>query len=512
MSGEFRGDFTRDTANPAKSFLRVLMQAGRVQLDADWNEQVDHLLRYLQGLGQDLIGFHGGRGEGFQLQSINGNADDVAIAPGRYYVDGLPTEQMAQLDADGNLQPWTYTTQPYYQISEADTLAELQRNHPSNTPNNPNNPLLAYLDLWERHISFVEDEDPAIPGIREVGLGGPDTATRSQVVWQIKVVPAGAIASRFEDSTNRRDSPFEAPPPDDAPLNVQLRYLTRDSFHAYLQAAGVELKPGRGRLRAQMVDKSDDTDPCRLSPKSKYRGLENRLYRVEILSHTAEAAQFAWSRHNSSVMFPILQADAGDDVLTLFVEHLGQDARYSLTEGDWVELVSDRWVLNDAPRFLLPVEAINPDERSVTLRRQADTPEFEIDSFNDAAQHPYLRRWESAGTAPVSFSATVNSGWLPLEDGVEVQFVDANQVDDENQLVQPYQTGDYWLIPARTATGDIEWPQAIGTNSPQPLPPRGITHYYAPLGLLSVFVNDNTVEVEDCRRLLPHLWTYPGSP
>jgi hypothetical protein len=38
MQGEYRGDFTRDTFNPLKNFSRVLMQQGRVQLDADWNE------------------------------------------------------------------------------------------------------------------------------------------------------------------------------------------------------------------------------------------------------------------------------------------------------------------------------------------------------------------------------------------------------------------------------------------------------------------------------------------
>jgi hypothetical protein len=32
-----KGDFTRNTFVPSKSFSRVLMQQGRVQLDADWN-------------------------------------------------------------------------------------------------------------------------------------------------------------------------------------------------------------------------------------------------------------------------------------------------------------------------------------------------------------------------------------------------------------------------------------------------------------------------------------------
>ena len=55
-----KGDFTRDTFDSGKHFLRVLMQQGRVQVDADWNEQVAILLYYMQTLAADLIGPHGG--------------------------------------------------------------------------------------------------------------------------------------------------------------------------------------------------------------------------------------------------------------------------------------------------------------------------------------------------------------------------------------------------------------------------------------------------------------------
>jgi hypothetical protein len=36
--------------------------------------------------------------------------------------------------------------------------------------------------------------------------------------------------------------------------------------------------------------------------------------------------------------------------------------------------------------------------------------------------------------------------WLDLEDGVQIQFSDGGE----------YLTGDYWLIPARVATGGDE--------------------------------------------------------
>jgi hypothetical protein len=39
---------------------------------------------------------------------------------------------------------------------------------------------LVYLDVWERHITYVENENKLVPGIREVALGKADTITRSQ--------------------------------------------------------------------------------------------------------------------------------------------------------------------------------------------------------------------------------------------------------------------------------------------------------------------------------------------
>ena len=40
-----KADLTRDTFHPLKHYSRVLMQQGRVQLDADMNEQAAILLR-----------------------------------------------------------------------------------------------------------------------------------------------------------------------------------------------------------------------------------------------------------------------------------------------------------------------------------------------------------------------------------------------------------------------------------------------------------------------------------
>jgi hypothetical protein len=55
-----KSDFSRDTFDVTKHFTRVLMQQGRVQLDADWNEQEAVMVHYLQAPAADLFGSSGG--------------------------------------------------------------------------------------------------------------------------------------------------------------------------------------------------------------------------------------------------------------------------------------------------------------------------------------------------------------------------------------------------------------------------------------------------------------------
>ncbi len=52
-------DISRSTFDPAKHFRRVRIQQGRVQLDSDWNEQVDILLRQARETTRDLVGADG---------------------------------------------------------------------------------------------------------------------------------------------------------------------------------------------------------------------------------------------------------------------------------------------------------------------------------------------------------------------------------------------------------------------------------------------------------------------
>src|SRR5262249_42252853 len=95
-------------------------------------------------------------------------------------------------------------------------------------------------------------------------------------------------------------------------------------------------------------------------------------------------------------------------------------------------------------------------------------------------------------------AAPGQESWLELEDGVEIQFAAPRS--------SVYRTGDYWLIPARVATSDVEWPYETlpGAGGKRALAtlPHGVTHHYAPLGIVNW--DGKTFSLgQDCRLQLP---------
>ena len=452
------GDFTRDTFDAAKHFSRVLMQQGRVQLDADWNEQTSILLHYLRILAADILGAGAGPADamGFDLITKGPNADaridaiepdseradalkkkvadgDVVIGTGRYYVHGVLVE---------NHRAITYTEQPGYPFSAETALDNLQ-----------NKALLAYLDVWERHITYVQDD-----AIREVALGGPDTCSRAQLVWQLKALLRPDTAEQFDCTSLEGLLARELP-----------------------------------RLRARARLDKPPTELCVISPGSRYRGAENQLYRVEVqqggvAATGAAGATFKWSRDNGSVVFPIVALSG----TTVVVESLGRDDCLSLKPGDWVEVSDDDIAMGEQAGPLAQVDTVDRDELTVTLKLPAGATSLPAYAATDApSRHPLLRRWDHAGdlaayggALPITEAPTPDQGWITLEDGVQIGFAPNGQ----------YRAGDYWLIPARVATGDVEWPPELDSNGvpkrdadgnpiPAEQPPHGPQHYYAPLFL-----------------------------
>ncbi len=448
-----KADFSRNTFHPWRHYRRVLGQQGRVVIDADANEQTSINLATTEQTTFDVIG-----PAGVPETSLSSGYDggfQIGIASG----GGDLTISHGRIYVDGllveNNLDTTLTTQPFLPLSPG--------NFGPAGVSGKGSVYGVYLDAWERVITAVDD-----PEILEIALGGPDTSLRSQIAWQVKL---GAIdTSEFGENP----SCAEILPPWGEIAN-------------------------QGKLAAQGGAPSTDPLPCVLPPQTGYQSLENQLYRVEI--HTAGGygtATFKWSRENGSVIAGIVsQLNGSFSSPTFKVTTVGRDSTLGFAPGDWVELIDDDSEFQTGHGELIQCGTVDGNAMTISLQT---APTLTI----DPTKHPKLRRWDQQQGANANGVLISDGSWIALENGVQVQFSNGQ-----------FEIGDYWLIPARTATsadttGTIEWRIDSTTNAPAFEYPKGIKHYYAKLAIVAF--NGETFTpppgasgVTDCRIFFPPL-------
>jgi hypothetical protein len=434
------GDFTRLTFRPDKHYSGVRLQQGRLLLDADWNEQVDIEAYRGETSLQDSVGRCGGplHDAGFALRPSPGSADvwSGILGAGRYYVDGILCQ------------------------NEFETLFTGQPDSIGAALPTASGTYVAYLDVWQRHVSALEH-----PDLLEVALGGPDTTTRTRTVWQVKLELVGDATATVTRSTFGNDW---------APSNTD----------------------STGRLRARSEPSPQSTSVCLVPPGAGFRRLENQLYRVEIHTpapgdpHT-QSTTFKWSRENASVTsrlerVQVVARQGGEDTL-LTVSDVGRDSTRGFAPGNWIELIDEQRLLANTPGSMVQLSGVSGNRLTVSDWPAAvDRPQNDSLSF----ELWQIRRWDSPnGIDAVRTGTPDQPVFLDLEDGVQVEFSGGT-----------YRTGDYWLIPARSSIGDVDWPR-VGD---QPVFQRrhGIQHHYSPLALLRSDGTTWTI-ASDFRSLFP---------
>jgi hypothetical protein len=319
---------------------------------------------------------------------------------------------------------------------------------------------VVYLDVWERRVTALDDSL-----IREVALNGTETSVRAKTVWQVKVLPVAIPSSGL---TPNSDLP---------------------EWDALITGS-------TGLLNAQTQPTLSTDNPCLIPPTAGYQSLENQLYRVEVHAPGSPGtATFKWSRDNGFVESAIISIN-GKDVA---VHDLGPDDVLGFGNGQTVELLTDHHELYGLPGQLLTIDSVNTATSTVTLKTAPDPTAINLQL------HPRMRRWDSQGA--IATPATTGT-WIPLENGVQVQFTAPAQIAF---TTASYATGDYWLIPARTATGEIEWPPfAIPNSNPIPQIPAGIRHHYNRLAILQLNPATNAWQLQDCRTVFPSLADVPS--
>lgn len=505
------GDFTRDTFRPAKGYSAVRMQQGRLFADADWNEEGDIQRAALRSTTRSVIGASGfpENAPGFAILA-GASGQTLLIGGGQAYVDGIGVAfdapvrlALARQSGTGMATRWrvqagnrvavgdylvltpggdpTQAVRVATLLDDVDDLQTFQAAAPlspspdvavdlyrsaESQPFWPESSLpaaagdyLAYLDVWERTVKAADDTL-----IREIAFGGPDTAVRDQIVWQVRFISTAALVAAGVAT---------------APVSC-----------ASLVPGWTPFGPDEvGRMAARALAGQAAVDPCALPATGGYRSLENHLYRIEIHNAAAAGGRWKWSRDNGGHEARYAEISNG----ALLLDSLGPDDPSALRKDDWVEIVDQARVLKGEPGFFARLSDINGMRVSLgEVRDPVTLAPLTSGTTPDLTSLPakgIVRRWE--GGLPVDI---VPDAWATVEQGIEVRFAAGR-----------FATGDYWQIPARSLSATIEWPADPATGEEALTGPKGIAHHYAALALVNRAADGTWTVASDCRNFFPPL-------
>ncbi|HKO03087.1 MAG TPA: DUF6519 domain-containing protein, partial [Thermoanaerobaculia bacterium] len=363
------GDYSRFTFRKKNRFSEVLLQQGRVTLDADHNEQTEIVTHRDRTFAHDVVGDaavpRATTPNAFRITA--GSGSDLNIGAGRIYIDGVMAEAFAT-------DPLTYTTQPFY--PDPPPLSALSPGRH-----------LAYLEVWEREITAIQNAD-----LFEPALAGIDTTTRTQTIWQVKLA-------------------------------------TQTGLHCGANLSDV-FPPSPARLTVHVDPPGDDPDPCLLPEAGGFRGVENHHYRVEI--HDVSPPRLKFSRDPVSARVQEIKAGLNGQSI-LKVDRTGRDSYLRFSAGDRIELLTERGELRGEPGTMARIVKVDDAAREITVNKTIAP----VPSTPDP--HAWITKWDQDSTTDPDFLLPVTSGLIALESGISVEITGT-----------PHR-GDFWMFPAREA-------------------------------------------------------------
>ena len=146
-----KGDYSRFSFDPTKHYRAVLMQQGRLQLDSDWNEQVQMMEHRYSAFFQSMLGRSGTPREMemvLERPQKRSELDQLTLTKGIYYIDGM--------------------------LIENDDFIVLD------VPHDAKEELFYYLDVWTREVSAAEDSNLIDPAL------GLETTARLKTEWMVR--------------------------------------------------------------------------------------------------------------------------------------------------------------------------------------------------------------------------------------------------------------------------------------------------------------------------------------
>ncbi len=412
---------SRNSFDALKRYSGVHQQMGRMFTDSDWNELSELVKHRLDDALTDVIGVGTPRERGIVDVIDNGDGtNSYTLIWGYAYVDGIIAQVRPAVDA--------VLSDP------AEVLFEYE--HQADFPEAPALPAVdhqLYLDVWERTVLSLEDED-----LRDPGLHGADTCTRTQTMAQVKWCP---LTLDPENSENN-------PPTGDAELTLTLREGSTEP---------------------------DPCDPC-ANEVMLLDKVGNYLFRVEIHhveydnTGNPERVVIKWSAENGAEQYFIDNTPTGFE---------SNNFAYEFYSGETEDFASEKHLGRHLATGFVP-------KRGELQTAYPDTP---------PAAFSLVRRWDgycelvksgvtwilvSGSDRGVTLSTGIDSeAHGHVTEGVVISInLDAITLKlslDDNDVL----AGDYWVKEVRDAVdrpGDDLLTDAV---------PNGIQHHYMTLGTVT---------------------------
>ncbi len=412
-----KSQISRNTHDEAKRYSGVFQQMGRMISDADWNELSDvHRDQLVRSL-LDVIG--SGTPPGGLVQLASGGMP-AQLRWGRAYVQGVPARVAPAPEVElADPEVFDYAAQADFPAPPALPAPDYRW----------------YLDVWERSVSALED-----PELRDAGLHGADTCTRSQTMAQVKWCPLDVDP----------EDPAQNPPIGTATLSLRLR---------------------------QGSTEADPCDPC-ADELALQEPVGSYLFRAEVhavryaADGTPEQIVVKWSSENGAEQYvagdepPGFAADdwayeffsgPGAGEASASEKHLG---RHHAT--GWEPTLG---ILTSG----YPASA--PANRAHVRRWDGHA------TFSNTAGSWSLEEGFDRGTALSSSSSATAHGHVV--EGADLELQLQNVVLTLHAGTSPLLSGDYWLAPVREAV------HAAGSVLLDAAAPRGVRHHYMTLGTVS---------------------------
>jgi hypothetical protein len=450
-------DRARVSYDEKQQYRSVVMQQGRVTLEADANEALRIVDEEIRHDALDFVGPAGTPDDGYRI-TPDGAGTDFQVQAGTMYVGGV----RAYLPKGNPPITYKYTSQPDWLFPAPPDPA-------------PPSTELVFLHLLEQEISAVE-----VPDLKDVALGGPDTAQRSRLLQHVH-----RLATQSKDCSGAWKEAI-------ARWNAQGLDFHSNSMRVIPQAT----------LKVSFSQDNTSPNLCKPVAQGGYLGADNQLIRVEICEvDQAGNAKFLWGFDNASFLYPVTAVDSQNLQLSSrpvdqyhqprnkqAVQVLRSTAK--LANGAYVAYAAD---IDNPPANKFSVVttlagAYSPDSQQVTLNDALSNDFLNLTDPTDPTQkiQLYLRVWEE------HLDLVANTATSLGQTGVQVTF--------KAGASGKYHVGDYWTFAVRPSTSTQVYPERYLDDFQ---PADGPRQWVCPLAVVDW--KATPISLVDCRNQFDNL-------